>query len=168
MLLVSLGIFLLLSTSGCKGLRKTRQDIIYAVEICEFADDVRISTGAVRYLPDLERGRRIAVKRLPILTSNCFRSASIEEPQEGVETRTIRFVLDKHGTYVWLQSCREFHGDKVAVVVDGFYRFSIELPTQLEPPGVLVITGPWQPQEAENIVLNVETNYRLLHPRVFD
>jgi hypothetical protein len=136
---------------------------IYVVTLHQFVHPEQETGRSLRYVTDFSGARQLAVKRIPLIDSKSFTAgvplaADAEHKQGG-----IRFHLDQHGTTLWIQTYKAMSGRHAAVLVDGFYCFSIRIPGVVRNPAILDIRGPWSGKEAANIAAQAEKNYKLLN-----
>ncbi len=114
-------------------------------------------------LPTAIQGERMMVGRRPLLSSQDF--AGVASEVDG-ERGTLIAKLDQHGRYKWTQLVMNMNGQRVAVAVDGIFRFTWVVPAPATATSDNVrLEAAWTVQEAELISENAERNYRLLNRR---
>jgi hypothetical protein len=151
----------LLVLCGCNMFQKDAS-AFYVLSIHQFARPEFEPGRSVQFLTNYSGTQRVAVKRIPIVSSHAIMSA-VPLPADDESTQAgIRCQLDRHGATLWMQACGAMPGTEVAVAVDGFYCFSIRIPTRVAHPGLLDLRGTWTEKEAEAIAAQAEKNYELL------
>jgi hypothetical protein len=94
-------------------------------------------------------------------------SDSASRPTAGgpglVISDALRLRLDRQGSMLWLQACQEAPGDRVAVMLDGFFWYALTLPRPTDTYSIL-INGPIGRAEAQTIVDSIPGHYRRLNP----
>ena len=141
--------------------------VVYSLALHRFVRPELETGRSLRYVTDCTGGKQLAIKRIPLISSVSFMRGQLLPPDEKHSRPGVRLFLDRHGANLWLQTCKLYPGRHVAVIVDGFYYFSLRIPTQVDNPMVLDIRGSWSSQEAEHIAERVEKNYKILNGKEF-
>jgi hypothetical protein len=157
--------------SGCRatkmdlGLRDRENDqLAFVVSVHEFTTSSDPSAALAREIPSADGLENVWIRRIPLISSRVFPTAEVVAGKNG-ETALLA-ELDGHGRYLWMQLCAEYGGRPVAVVVDGVYRFTwrVPPPSSHTQPSIL-ISGPWNPREAELIAEWAPKNYAQWHQK---
>lgn len=150
-----------LAFGGCQSLfRKPEEAVICAVSIHAFASEELHRTTLLVRTAEAADGKYITIRATPLLTSHNIMAMQAMEDPTG--RKALRAVLDKHGRTCWLQACGEYPGERLAVLVDGIFRFGMNVPTNPPSDGTLYIVGPWAEAELKSIAEHSIPNYKLL------
>ncbi len=118
------------------------------------------STGRLfRRVPD-ERGGTVRVRAFPIIWSASFYTARAVE-QDG--ERRLDAFLDPHGRMLWQQARTARPVERVAVVVDGVFRFFLRLTPGETRWDRVSIPGPWRADELRRVARRATDNYRAIN-----
>ena len=151
---------------GCGGIRESlglargASDPQYVLSLHRFARADLLRGGLVRELTT-DSGSAVAVRSIPLLSSKNFTSAELTTA--AGRDPVLKMKLDRHGQVLWLQTCAGHAGDRVAVAVDGIYRFAMQIPLRHTDAGTVSLAGPWDATEAEEIAAWARENYRILN-----
>lgn len=153
--------------AGCalqQAFKTPDRDPIHHLSFHAFASD-RMVGSMSQIVSDADGGRQFRIRRFPIVSSKQITRASCEETSSGTGARVpvVRLYLDRHGQICWMQACAQTPGDRVAVLVDGFFACATTLPSSGVRTGVIELIGPWSAEEAQAIAQNAKTNYRKLN-----
>jgi hypothetical protein len=147
--------------AGCQSLlERPEEQVICAISIHAFAAQELQKTRLARSVEAAE-GRAITVRSTPLLTSHNIMAMDAMVDPSG--RKALRAVLDKHGQTCWLQACAQYPGERLAVLVDGVFRFSMTVPANPPNDGSFYILGPWADAEMKSIAEHAIPNYKLLN-----
>ena len=153
--------------TGCAGFRGKASSVLnlkypveYALAIHLLADQDEALSGLVGDLPAGDT-RRIRVRSMPVLSSANVVSAR-EIPLPDGKTG-VMLELDPHGAMLWMQLRTEHAGGSVAVAVDGVFRFALHIAAAGVDPDRVLLSGPWDTQEARKVVELAARNYHELN-----
>jgi hypothetical protein len=123
----------------------------------------RADMGSTRLIKSVQApdGRVRHVRAVPLLSSRNFTRITVTTTRDGHPA--LLATLDEHGRMLLMHLCAELAGDGVAVLVDGLYRFSMQMPRQALAERSLLIPGPWDAAEATAIANASENNYQRLN-----
>jgi hypothetical protein len=155
----AVGLALLLT--GCQSLRQKASDYfhepnqlitVHAMEPVGAAD-----LGRFQRQVTVDK-QSFTLRRIPLLSSTTIVAA------DAVDTRIgwgLRLYVDRHGEFLWTQAATEYHGRRLAVLVDGIYRGNFAAASY---PGVGPILLPLQltRSEAELIASQAKLNYETM------
>ena len=98
------------------------------------------------------------VRRIPLLSSTTIIAADALEFRNGWG---LRLHVNRHGEFLWTQAATEYHGRRLAVLVDGIYRGNFAAASY---PGTGPIIVPMQlsKSEAELIAGEAKLNYETM------
>jgi hypothetical protein len=142
-------VLLLLALAGCQALEgKSRWDVSF--HLTEEEADGRGSPLLAR-VRDLNDDATHVIRRMPLISSEDILAARMVASPSGEVA--VEFILEPFHRHRWLQVFTEHGGRRVAVCVNGYYRFLWRLPREFDPEDcTVVVRGPWDPQEAKLIV----------------
>ena len=150
--------------SGCKSIQETfgkseeEKAIRHVVGIYQIARTGVITGKLTKSVPDTN-GEMVVLRRFPLISSRSFVYMKIDNESNPP---AIKVYLDSHGKFLWMQTCVEHVGIPVAVTIDNIYRFSMRVPQLSGDSACLILPGPWEPKEAENIISWAKKNYENL------
>lgn len=134
----------------------------HAISLHPFAEPGNDVSGRTQMVVDAGGTQRVCIRRAPILSNRQMMEGKLEsggDPQRPA----LRLRLDRQGAMLWLQACQEAPGDRVAVMLDGFFWYTMTLPRPTDTQSVL-IDGPIGQTEAQAIVDSIPGQYRRLNP----
>ena len=132
----------------------------YVVSVHEFADS-GVPLGQLGgALPTVDRNT-VRVKVRPLISSRFFAEVTRVTAADGAPV--LEAALDDYGRMVWLQTCAEHAGRRLAVAMDGVYLFDMTIPSPGAGDPVLRIPGPWSPSDLDRIVEWAPKNYKKLN-----
>jgi hypothetical protein len=165
---LTLMLVLLVTGNGCYsscsffGLRSDDEEIAYILTLHQPVRPGSDPANLIRPLASGIPNHDIWVRVIPLISSKQFRSASVEESDDG--TVALKLDLDNHGRFLWMTLCAEFGGSDVAVVVDGIYRFMWKLPRPSKHQArQIVIEGNWDVDDVRAIAEWAPKNYERWH-----
>lgn len=151
----------LVALGGCQSpFGRPEEAVVCAVSIHAFATQELHTTRLAR-TAEAADGRSVTIRATALLTSrNIMAMQAMVNP---VGRRALRAMLDQHGQTCWLQACVEYPGTRLAVLVDGVFRFSMDVPANPPNDGSFYIVGPWSDAEMKAIAEHSISNYKLLN-----
>ncbi len=153
-LLLSAGV--LLTMVGCNHIDP---EPVFAVSLHEFVDPgEHVKTLLITEVSTADGSQTRVVRSLPILDWHRFESAELLPDDDGVHAG-IKLKIDASGRRLWQQVTGYRSGNKIAVVVDGFYAGESLLPKRIDESGTYETAHIWSVGEAKAIIENVHRNY---------
>lgn len=156
----------LLLVSGCAWLDHQmhgNEVAIHAISLHHFAEPGGDVAGKTQMVTDAGGTRRVCIARAPILSNRQIMGGELEST-DNPDRPALRLVLDRQGSILWLQACQEAPGDRVAVLLDGFFWYAMKLPRPTDTHSIL-INGPIGRAEAQVIVDSIPGHYRRFNPK---
>ncbi len=101
-------------------------------------------------------GRIIYVKPRPIINSANIERIETFEVKGG---KGMRLILSHHGKMRWHQASAMFRGKDLAIMLDDKYRGRFKV-RHIGEDGILVLPGPYIPEEVEMIREKVKDNFK--------
>lgn len=133
----------------------------HAISLHPFAEPGSDVGRRTQMVADAAGTRRLCIGREPILSNRQVREGKLEDTADP-NRPALRLLLDRQGSMLWLQACQEATGDRVAVMLDGFFWYSMTLPRPVDTQSIL-LTGPIGRVEAQAIVDSIPGQYRRLN-----
>lgn len=137
-------------------------DLTYTFAMFQYANPDLIGGKLSRTLLDHEGTRVICVRTVPVITSHNIMAGEVVEHGNG--KRAVRLFLDRIGQDIWLQACCQLGGERLAIVIDGFYLFDVTVPHRQTSYETMLVEGPWEAVQAQGVAANAQANYRILDP----
>ena len=135
---------------------------IHAISLHPFAEASNDLSNRTQMVVDAGGTKRVCIRREPIVSNRQIMGAKLESTGD-LDRPALRLLLDRQGSMLWLQACQGAPGDKVAVLLDGFFWYAMELPRPTDTHSIL-INGPIGRAEAQTIVDSIPGHYRRLNP----
>lgn len=154
----------LLVAGGCARLREwgwTDRAPGRALSLHRFADPGLISGEATQVVGSPDGMQRVGILRQPVLGNREIPSAELVDGDRP-ERPAVRLHLDRQGAVLWMQTCVSTPGDSLAVLLDGFYWYTLTIPRAVDTQSIL-LDGPIGRSEAEALVKGLPTSYRDYH-----
>ena len=151
-----------LLTAGCSSFGPAADRARYVLTLHEPVNPNAPSGPSTARLAS-DTGDTVRVRIRPLLSSANVAEASATTDAEGKPV--LLATLDHHGRMMWLQVCGDHAGARLAVVVDGIYRFDMTIPSPEGAGDSLRITGPWDQKELESVAAWAPKNYELLNKK---
>jgi preprotein translocase subunit SecD len=115
-----------------------------------------------RAFSDRDRSGMVYVRTVPLVTSHNITDGELVE-RDGAYA--VKLHLDRIGQDIWLQACKQLGGREMAIVIDGFYLFSVRIPHRPPTYEWLLVEGPWEEGQARGVATHAKENYELLDPK---
>ena len=135
---------------------------VHAISLHHFAEAGTDVSNMTQMAIDASGSRRVCITRTPIISNRQIMGARLESGSDP-ERPALRLLLDRQGAILWLQACQEAPGDRVAVMLDGFFWYAMKLPRPIDTHSIL-LDGPIGKKEAQTIVDSIPGHYRRLNP----
>ncbi|MBN2450782.1 MAG: hypothetical protein JXR77_10360 [Lentisphaeria bacterium] len=159
---------LCLLPGGCMvftGWRSQNQVLAQSLGLHTFARGDLIPGQGVRPVTDPSGEHGAYVSHFPVLSSKEIVAARVEETGDPARP-ALRLQLDRHGSIRWMQACREFPGDSLAVLVDGFLVATTVVPRSSDDPTSILLHCPLSRRELEALADSAAANYKKLNPEI--
>jgi hypothetical protein len=134
------------------------QEGVHVISLHYFADPTLDASNQTQIVSDANGTQRFCIRRVPIVSNREIMGGKLEITGDP-ERPALRVLLDRHGSVVWLQACQQAPGDRVAVVLDGFLWYTMELPRPTDTHSIL-LDGPLGKVEAQAIIDAIPGHYR--------
>jgi len=108
-------------------------------------------------------GEAVHIRAFALLASRNIVEARVVTAPDG--RPAVEATLDQSGRMRWLQVCAEHAGDRVAVAVDGFYRFAMRMPPPSSASDTVLVSGGWGAKEAETVAAWASHNYGIFNSK---
>ena len=135
---------------------------IHVISLHYFAEPGTDAGDKTQMAIDASATQRVCIRRVPILSNRQIMEGQLESTGNP-ERPALRLRLDRQGSMLWLQAFQEAPGDRVAVMLDGFFWYALTLPRPTDTYSIL-INGPIGRAEAQTIVDSIPGHYRRLNP----
>ena len=119
-------------------------------------------TLLIYQVSDSANAPQAAVSKFPIVDSSCFGDVQLVEGRDG--KWGLRLKMDKRGLHLWRTATAQYHGLRLAIVVDGFFAGLMDFPAYDES-GYVMLPPLWPEDEARRIAEHVVSNYRHFNSR---
>jgi hypothetical protein len=134
----------------------------HAISLHHLADAGALPGNLTRVVADAGGTQQVCIRSAPIISNRQVRMAQIVETEDP-NRPTVRLLLDRQGSMLWLQTCQEAPGDMIVVLLDGFLWHTLVLPRPTDTESIL-LEGRLGRSEAEAIVESTPRQYRRLNP----
>ena len=156
---ILIALFLSLLLFSCKSV-KHETFFFVSVHLPVTSSEV-IPTTMLMPLQDSQTGRVHYLRRLPVFSSADIEAIEMVEDKDGIHYR-LKFYLDSVSNAKIQEALHYHRGEKLCVVVDGFFTGFTEFEAvKDEPSAILTGDALWNKAEAQLIIENVEHNYKL-------
>ena len=149
---------LVLICAGCETLFQGRPRSNYVVTMHLLARNHESTRPFIMPVKPLGSDRTYWVYRVPVLSSRHIVRAVPVRNEDSVSA--VEFETHPVHRLKWVSLAAEHGGQRVAVLVNGYFRFLWRVPETYSPESrTLTVEGPWDPREAELIAEWAPDNY---------
>ena len=157
-------LLLALLLASCESLRQAFEQPAFVISLNRvtqpgaFAPD----TLLIYQVNDSASAPQASVSKFPIVDSSCFGDVQLVEGRDG--KWGLRLKMDKRGLHLWRTATAQYHGLRLAIIVDGFFAGFMDFPAYDES-GYVMLPPLWPEDEARRIAEHVVSNYRHFNSR---
>jgi hypothetical protein len=161
--MICLGLLAGLAGAGSGCLNANRYDELqYTFAAYQYTNPELVGGGLSRSLVDYDGRRGAHVRTVPLITTQNILGGEFLDKGNG--SYAVRLSLDRIGQDVWLQTCNQLGGRKMAITIDGFHVFDMVIPHRPGNYEAILVEGPWEEGQARGVATHAAENYQILFP----
>jgi hypothetical protein len=145
---------------GCEtfSFLKKKQESRWTVSLHLKANEIHGENLSVLRVSNLDGDDTYLIRRIPLADASHFLQG--EPIKKDGKVVAVKFTVDPYQRLKWLTMTTQYGGQKVAVCLDGYFRFFWRVPRRFNDKTCeIIIDGPWDPREAELVCKWAPINY---------